>query len=164
MSTLIYVETTVPSFYSETRTDLETQARRKWTRDWWSSPKEDQRLVTSAVVFEELERIPDAERRSESLGMIQSLERFDFTHEIAEIVQVYLRHKLMPTETRGDAHHLALASFYECDMLVTWNCRHIANPNKVPHIRRVNALLGLVTPLLVTPLELLGKDGYEAEA
>ena len=55
----------------------------------------------------------------------------------------------------GDADHLALASFYACDMLVTWNCRHLANANKTGHIRRVNALLGLRSPMLITPLELL---------
>jgi len=68
----------------------------------------------------------------------------------------------VPAEALGDADHLALASFYNCDMLVTWNCRHLANANKAGHIRRVNALLGLRTPLLVTPLELLEQD-YENE-
>ncbi|MBI3417353.1 MAG: hypothetical protein HY043_18835 [Verrucomicrobia bacterium] len=60
-----------------------------------------------------------------------------------------------------DADHLALASYHKCDMLVTWNCRHLANANKLGHVRRVNALLGLETPLLITPLELLGKDADE---
>ena len=64
----------------------------------------------------------------------------------------------MPAEALGDAHHLALASFHHCDILVTWNCRHIANTNKLPHIRRVNGLLGLETPALATPLQLLEKD------
>jgi hypothetical protein len=64
----------------------------------------------------------------------------------------------MPREGLGDAAHLALASFHHCDILVTWNCRHLANANKTGHIRRVNALLGLETPLLVTPLELMEKD------
>jgi hypothetical protein len=41
---------------------------------------------------------------------------------------------------------------------VTWNCKHIANANKLPHIRRINALLGLETPVLATPLQLLEKD------
>ena len=51
--------------------------------------------------------------------------------------------------------HLALATFFECDILATWNCRHIANVNKQEHIRRVNAALGFPTPLLTTPFELL---------
>ena len=41
--------------------------------------------------------------------------------------------------------------------LLTWNCRHLANANKFGHIRRVNTLLGLYVPSLVTPLELLGQ-------
>ena len=162
MSTLIYVETTIPSFFTEKRKGVEIEARRKWTREWWANPKSDRRLVTSVVVFDELEKIPDAVRRAESIALLRDLEELDYTAVIEEIAAVYLQHKLMPAEALGDADHLALASFYNCDMLVTWNCKHLANANKTDHIRRVNALLGLRTPLLVTPLELLEKD-YEPE-
>ena len=55
-------------------------------------------------------------------------------------------------------HQMALASLHRCGILVTWNCRHLANANKTDHIRRVNALVGLETPLLVTPLELLDSE------
>ena len=75
---------------------------------------------------------------------------------IAEIVQTYIRHKVMPADPGGDALHLALASFHRCDFLVTSNCRHLENANKFGHIRRVNVLMGLVLPALVAPLELLG--------
>ena len=43
-------------------------------------------------------------------------------------------------------------------MLVTWNCQHIANASKFPHIRSINVLLGYETRQLVTPLELLSPD------
>jgi predicted nucleic acid-binding protein len=76
--------------------------------------------------------------------------------EVAEIVRAYVKHKIMPADPAGDALHLALASFHECDYLVTWNCRHLANASKFGHIRRINTLLGLKTPELVTPPELLG--------
>ncbi len=35
MGQLIYIETSIPSFYYETRTAVQFQARREWTRDWW---------------------------------------------------------------------------------------------------------------------------------
>ena len=162
MNKLIYVETTIPSFYTETRDDEEIRIRRKWTREWWHLTKSGRRLVTSAIVVEELEHIPSAARREASLALMRPLEQLDYTAEVAEVADVYLRHKLMPQEALGDADHLALASVYNCDMLVTWNCRHLANANKAGHIRRVNALLGLQTPLLITPLELLERD-YENE-
>ena len=157
MSTLIYVETTIPSFYTETREEADVRIRRKWTQEWWHLPA-TRRLVTSFVVQTELSEIPDGKRRGASLALIQPLEQLIYTPAVEEIVEVYLAHKLMPREGLGDAAHLALASFHECDMLITWNCKHLANANKTDHIRRVNALLGLRTPLLVTPLELLEQD------
>jgi hypothetical protein len=78
-----------------------------------------------------------------------------YVNEIDSIAQVYFSHKLMPLGSDADAHHLALAPFHRCDMLATWNCKHIANPNKTEHIRMVNGALGLHTLQLVNPFELL---------
>jgi hypothetical protein len=97
-----------------------------------------------------------AERSAERLALVQNLPLLPVEPAIIEIVQAYIRHKLMPADPGGDALHLALASYHKCDFLVTWNCRHLANANKFGHLRRVNTLLGLFVPALVTPLELLG--------
>ena len=80
----------------------------------------------------------------------------DINESIADIVEIYISHQLMPNDPAGDALHLAIASFHKCDFLITWNCRHLANANKFGHIRRINTLLGLFVPTLVTPLELIG--------
>ncbi len=157
MPRLIYIETSIPSFYFDTRTAVELRARRNWTRRWWDDlPTGDER-VTSSVVLEELERAPEP-KRARCLGLIAALSLLPYTDEVAEIVETYHRHKVMPIEASADADHLALATFHRCDMLVTWNCHHIANANKFPHIRRINALLGYETPQLVMPLELLTSD------
>ncbi len=37
-----------------------------------------------------------------------------------------------------DAFHLAFASFYKMDYLITWNCEHLANAHKQNHIRIIN--------------------------
>jgi hypothetical protein len=154
LSTLIYVETSIPSFYYDTRTARDLQARRDWTRQWWSAPKPDTILVVGAPVVIELKRAPIIKRK-QALELIAALPSLDVSSEIDEIIEVYLEHKLMPRDAEGDAAHLALASLNKCDLLVTWNCKHLANANKFGHIHRVNALLGLSTPDLVTPLQLL---------
>jgi hypothetical protein len=61
----------------------------------------------------------------------------------------------MPRDPTGDALQLALASYHKCDFLLTWNVQHLANANRFSYIRRIDALLGLFAPALVTPLELL---------
>ena len=70
----------------------------------------------------------------------------------------------MPADPAGDALHLAIASYHKYDFLVTWNCRHLANANKFGHLRRINTLLGLFVPALVTPLELLGESDEDSGA
>ena len=104
------------------------------------------------------------ERSAQRLALVRDLPLLPIEPAIAEIVQAYIRHRVMPANPAGDALHLALASYHKCDFLVTWNCRHLANANKFGHIHRVNVLLGLFVPALVTPLELLGgSDETESE-
>jgi len=152
-----YVESTIPSFYYEVRSAAEVVARRQWTRRWWSTAAERYELVTSPAVLDELAGgSPD--RSAERLELVRALPLLPVEPAIAEIVGAYVRHKVMPADPAGDALHLALASYHKCDFLVTWNCLHLANANKFGHIRRVNAMLGLFVPALVTPLELLGES------
>ena len=103
------------------------------------------------------------ERSAQRLSLIRSLTLLPIEPAISDIVTTYIQHKVMPADPTGDALHLAIASFHKCDFLVTWNCLHIANANKFGHIRRINTMLGLFVPALVTPLELLGAD-HESNA
>jgi predicted nucleic acid-binding protein len=152
---LVYVETTIPSFYHEDRTEPDIVARREWTRQWWERVTRTHELVVSEPVLEELGR-GRRERSRTRLALVQALPVLPVEDPILEIVETYIRHKVMPADPGGDALHLALASHHKCEFLVTWNCRHLANANKFGHIRRVNTLLGLYVPTLTTPLEMLG--------
>lgn len=150
----IYIETTIPNFYYEARTEPEMIARKNWTREWWDNQSGHYQLVTSIAVIEELEQ-GDYPNKEQILSLVNNIQLLDINMEIHDIVETYIKRKLMPADTRGDALHLALASFYGCDFLLTWNCKHLANANKFTHIRRLNTLLGLYVPALITPVELL---------
>ncbi len=156
MKPKVYIETSIPSFYYEERTDSEAIARREWTRNWWDNYKHRYLLVTSPSVIDELSS-GDYPKQDKSLNLINTLPVVPVETQVIEIVQTYIQHKVMPADPVGDALHLALASYHKCDFLLTWNCKHLANANKFNHIRHVNVMLGLFVPLLVTPLELLGE-------
>ena len=153
----VYVETTIPSFYFEARSAPSIVARREWTRTWWHTVQDEHELVTSEAVIEELSR-GDFPAREDCLRLIEELPLVPVEAAVVEIVRTYVIQHVMPRDPAGDALHLALASHHRCDFLVTWNCNHLANANKFDHIRRVNGMLGLFVPALVTPLELLGDD------
>lgn len=153
----IYIETTIPSFYFEARSEPSMVARRQWTRAWWDRVGAKQELVTSEAVIEELSR-GQFPARADCLRLIEDLPLVPVEPAVSEIVRTYIVRRVMPRDPVGDALHLALASHHRCDFLVTWNCTHLANANKFSHIRRVNTMLGVFIPALVTPLELLGDD------
>ncbi len=150
----VYIETTIPSFYHEMREQPDMVARRDWTRDWWDGHRARYEVATSIPVIEELEA-GDHPKKQECLCLIGTIPILPIPDPIGEIVDAYIQHRLMPNDPKGDALHLALASFHRCRFLLTWNCAHLANANKQEHIRHVNALLGLHVPILTTPLELI---------
>lgn len=153
----VYVETSIPSFYHETREEPEMVARRHWTRHWWDKCASRYDLVTSEGVVAELQE-GEYETQTACVRLVAKLPQLDVVDDIADIIDVYLANHLMPKERLGDALHLALASFHKCDFLLTWNCSHIANANKFEHIRIINTRLGLFVPALVTPMELCEEE------
>ncbi|MGI8567428.1 MAG: type II toxin-antitoxin system VapC family toxin, partial [Pyrinomonadaceae bacterium] len=160
MTPKVYIETSIPSFYHEGRTEPEMVARRQWTRQWWDEAGGNYLRLTSVATLDELRR-GDHPHQKEAIELVSALPLLAVEEAVFEIVEAYIRHKLMPADPVGDALHLAVASYHRCDFLLTWNCRHLANANKFGHIRRVNGVLGLYVPSLVTPLELPG--GQEDE-
>ena len=148
MSLKVSIETTIPSFYFETRRNVECVSRRNWTRRWWNEHRHEHKLATSLVVQNELSdpTYPEAKRRN-ALALVSELPMLDLGARIEEIVEAYVENLLMPQQPTADAIHL---------VLLTWNCVHLANPNKFRHIANINKRLGVAVPAVITPLELLG--------
>lgn len=150
----IYIETSIPSFYYETRSDDRSQRIRDWTRRWWDTRRHVHELVTSRAVFVELARAAHP-RQEEKMALLRDLPRLPITPAVDETAARYIERKVMPDEDLGDAYHFAAASHHRCDVLLTNNVAHLANPNKFEHIRQVNEELGLFVPALKTPHQMI---------
>ena len=156
----VYIETSIPSFYYTLRTDPESVARMHWTRQWWEAYAAEATLVTSVAVIDELQEGTGG-RNEERISLLDQAMVLPITDEVIDIAQVYVDKLVMPRDPKGDALHLALASYHKADFLLTWNCRHLANANKFHHIRVVNCELGLACPVLTTPLNFLSGGGAD---
>ena len=128
-----------------------------WTRKWWAEYADQFTLVSSIVVINELSD-GTSEKTQDRINLVKDLEMLSVTTKIDQIAQTYIDRLIMPQDMFGDAHHVALAAFYNVDALLTWNYKHIANLNKIRRIRQINQELGLPTPELATPLNYLGVD------
>lgn len=150
----VYIETSVPSYYFETRTSIEARVWRRATRRWWTRYRFAYSLSTSDVTLEELRRAPPA-KGTAALKLLSAIRVLDPDEKVARVAQYYLDHRLVPRRAIADAFHVAIASCHAIDYVLTWNIRHLANPNKAKHLAVLNARLMLPTPTLITPLTLL---------
>jgi len=147
----VYLETTIPSYYCDDRAALAADIAR--TREWWDSERPAYDCFLSAAVLDEL-ATGDYPNKESCLTLVEALPLLEINREVLEIAQVYQARGLMPKPPSADALHVALASFYRMDFLLTWNCRHIANANKTRHLEVLNHGMGLPTPQLITPHQL----------
>jgi hypothetical protein len=150
----VYIETTIPSFYHETRQSMIVRTWREATRRWWDLYAPAYDLVTSEFVLAELRHAPHRKAHA-VMEMMQGVRVLEEKRGVRDIAADYVEHALMPRGAGGDAAHLAMASVHAVDFVLTWNCKHLANANKIPHLRALIARLGRAVPTLTTPLTLI---------
>ena len=152
MKPTVYIETTIPSYYCDDRTTLAREIAR--TREWWDDERGDYECFISPLVVDELAggAYPT---QSACLALLEGIPLLVVEPEVLDIAEAYRARRLMPHDPAADAIHLALASYYRMDYLLTWNCRHLANANKAKHLEVLNVQMGLSVPVLVTPYMLL---------
>jgi len=153
----IYIETSIPSFYYTSRTDAQSIARTEWSREWWEKYANKFELTSSVAVIDELQQ-GKSKHTENRLILLDKLSLLEINQEIIDIAKIYIDHLVMPNDPKGDALHLAIACYHKIDSLLTWNCKHIANANKLDHIRQINFQIGLSTPILATPLNYLEEE------
>jgi predicted nucleic acid-binding protein len=160
MKPTVYLDTTISSYFFDERENLKLHIDA--TKKWWNEERENFDILISEETIAE---ITDGEypRKTEIVQFISEIQILPYEPQIIEIAQIYLENYLMPRVLKGDALHLAYASFYKIDFLLTWNCNHLANANKRKHIRVINTRLNLAIPDIITPLELFSETTDDDE-
>ncbi len=146
MKQSLYIETSVIGAYL----DNDDPFRRDLTIRWFERELSEYRAVTSILVQRELERI-DEPHRTGYLKIIEPLERLDLVEEVAILAEGYISRGIFHRKFIADAVHMAVASFYKVDYLVTWNFGHLANVRKQARVRLFNTAAGFFSPVIITP-------------
>jgi predicted nucleic acid-binding protein len=157
----VYLETSFISACVTTRSDIASAYRRQISQEWWQTQASRHVLNISQEVVTELSS-PRYPRRDEALALIQSIPLLAVTDDVLGLAAILVRQKVMPAPVAGDAIHIATAAIHGIEYVLSWNVRHLANPNKLTHLRAVCLRVGLVPPQIVTP-DLLWESSDEPE-
>jgi hypothetical protein len=153
----IYIESTIPSYLaSRPARDLLQAARQQMTKDWWDLKRQKHELFTSQIVLDE---IAEGERlmANRRLKIMSGIPVLDLTTEAADLTRQILDSGLVPAKVDADAAHIALATVHQMDILLTWNCRHIANVEIQARLRRLVEAESYELPAICTMDELTGE-------
>ena len=149
MKLKIYLDTSIFSAYFDDR----APDRRAQTEEFWA------RLAafdsaTSELTREELEKTPDAARRTKLLKLLDSLTLHPVTEEIETLAQNYLKAGVFTPIMLNDAVHVAAAVVTRQDILLSWNFKHMVNRTRRARVNEVNISLGLPSIEIIAPPEI----------
>jgi hypothetical protein len=118
--------------------------------EWWNTQRVRHDLFLSAEVIAELSA-PGFKQSAKALALVREVPLLALTEEVRGLARVLIREKVVPGPLAGDALHVAAACWHAMNYVVSWNVRHLANPNKLIHLRAICLRLELIPPRIVTP-------------
>jgi len=152
----IYIESTIPSYLAaRPGRDIIQTARQQLTHSWWRHFRKDFDLCISEIVIDEI-REGDPTAAEKRLALVEDLPLLDVTDSVRQVAKNIMLSGLLPRKATRDAIHIAVASVHCIDILLTWNCRHIANATIMREIRKIVEKSGYELSTLCTPEELIG--------
>lgn len=155
MKRKIYVETSVISYLTARPSKtIIGAAHQQITLAWWEL-RSDYELLVSQSVWQEC-AAGDPAAAQKRLAALEGIPVLAVTQDMIRLAQALIEQTIIPARAIEDALHIAVSTLHHVDFLLTWNCRHIANPVMQEKIAVYLAELGLFLPIICTPEELLG--------
>jgi hypothetical protein len=131
-------------------------ARQQITNDWWEDRRNDFDLFASQYVVDEAGD-GDFDASRQRLSLLLGLPLLQTTDEAVELGESLVAAGVIPQKAVTDALHIAVATIHEMDVLLTWNCRHLANAEIIARVSRIIRAGGYELPIICTPDELMGE-------
>ena len=147
----IYLDTTIVSYLTARLSRQISIARRqRITRIWWSRYRHRHTLWVSPIVANEAEA-GNAASATARLDVIAGVDILPSDPPSSHLAEKLVGGGRLPEKARTDAAHIAIAATNSVPLLLTWNCKHLANPIIQRKIVRVCEAEGFRCPEICTP-------------
>lgn len=110
-------------------------------------------LLISDLIVRELENAPREVR--ELYSALTGYESVLATIECYSLRDAYLKADVVGRASADDALHVAIATVYRADIIVSWNFKHIVQRRRIHGFEAVNTLLDYHSPEIFSPWEII---------
>jgi hypothetical protein len=113
-------------------------------------------LVISEIVENEIE-LAEITKREQIISFLKTLNitKLSKNNEIYNLSQEYINNKILTSNHLDDLLHISYATLSYCDVIVSWNRKHIAKESKIQQINLCNLKNNLHTVIICTPQDFL---------
>ncbi len=156
----VYIDTSVPSYLTSRPSREWPLKRHQWvTCLFWNAYGSRFEMHVSRRVVDEVKAGDPtaAQKRVELISSLPSLKTLD---EVGWLTTLILKKTGLPNGAKADAEHVAIAATHKIEFLVTWNCKHLANPAITPKVARACERAGFRSPAICTPEVILRNVVY----
>jgi len=123
----VYLETSVISYLTARPSkSIIGAAHQQITTAWWNKRSDYDLFVSELVLRECAAGDPDAAVKR--LEIVKTIPLLVATEEAYQLAEALLKERIIPAKAAEDGLHIAIATIHAVDYLLTWNCKHIANP------------------------------------
>lgn len=160
----VYVDSSVPSYLTARVSRDARKARwQQITREWWELCRWQFDVYWSDKVAEEIrkgDRVA-ADLRREALLPFTKLR---VGQEALTLAGALMKSGRLPSKAESDAIHLAIAATRNLEVLLTWNCAHLANRALSSRLMDICLIEGYNPPQILTPEQIMGVHLHEQRA
>ncbi len=151
----VYLETSVIGYLASRRSaDIVTAGKQQITHDWWNIHRSRFALFVAPPVLDECSA-GDPTAAAERLVFVAGITVLVISQAAQELASELMLSVPLPKKAQVDALHIAISATTQMDYLLTWNCKHIANPSLRRRIEEVINAAKLVPPVICSPQELV---------
>lgn len=151
----IYLDTSVISYLDQ----QDAPERMEETRRLWEEMKTGKYdVVMSDIMFDELDKCEESKRDILFARVAEiHFEEVERDDESRRLSALYFERGGLPPKSKEDAMHIAIATVNNCDIILSWNFKHIVNLRAITAVEAVNIQEGYRIVRIMPPSMLLEK-------
>lgn len=148
----LYIDTSVIGGYFDVEFEQETKLL------FQSILNNEFHVIYSTVTEDELINAPEKVRELLNTIPNENKTRIELTEEAVMLGDAYIIENVVGKTCREDCFHIALATIFKADILVSWNFKHIVNVMRIRGYNAVNIKLGYSTIDIRSPKEIINYE------
>ena len=123
---------------------------------WSDLAKGEYEIFILPTTAEELEDCGEPKRSKmyQRLGEVP-IKILEKTTAVSELAREYINHGVLKEKNFDDCMHIAFAVVYNCDVIISWNFKHLVNFKTINKVKIVNAINQYREISIITPTMLL---------